>query len=82
MTEKRIIVLGTIQIPEVGESIAFDLPSDLDPAKVTEALEKLEADRAVSALRRRPLARALCMVASFIFSAASSRDAVFGRRMK
>jgi hypothetical protein len=49
MTEKRIIVLGTIQIPELGESIAFDLPKDLDPAKITEALEKLEADRAAAA---------------------------------
>ena len=50
MTEKRIIVLGTIQIPEVGESIAFDLPADLDPEQITAALEKLEADRAAAAL--------------------------------
>ena len=50
MTEKRIIILGTIQIPEVGESIAFDLPKDLDPTKITEALEKLEADRVAAAL--------------------------------
>ena len=50
MTEKRTIVLGTIQVPEPGESIAFDLPTDLDPAKITEALEKLEADRAAAAL--------------------------------
>jgi hypothetical protein len=50
MTEKRTIVLGTIQVPEPGESIAFNLPTDLDPAKITEALEKLEADRAAAAL--------------------------------
>ena len=50
MTEKRIIVLGTIQIPEVGESIAFDLPANATPEQITEALERLEAKRAADAL--------------------------------
>lgn len=44
MTEPHKIILGTVQVPEPGVSIAFDLPADLDPAKVTEALEKLEAE--------------------------------------
>ena len=50
MSETRIIFLGTIQIPEAGEVLAFDLPGDLDPEQITAALEKLEADRAAAAL--------------------------------
>jgi hypothetical protein len=50
MSEPRKIYLGTIQVPEPGESIAFDLPADLDPEQITAALEKLEADRAATAL--------------------------------
>jgi hypothetical protein len=59
MTEKRIIVLGTIQVPEVGEVLAFDLPQDIDPAMITEALEKLEADRAAAALAETKKLRAM-----------------------
>jgi hypothetical protein len=47
---KRVIVLGTVSLPEEGETVAFNFPADLDPEAISAELERVEAKRAADAL--------------------------------
>jgi hypothetical protein len=48
---KRITYLGTIDIIEPSESIAFDLPPDASPATIADAIHRANAERAEAQAR-------------------------------
>jgi hypothetical protein len=47
---KRIIVLGTVTLPEDGQAVAFDIPRNASAEEITAALERVEAQQAAAAL--------------------------------